>query len=88
MNSPEMKALLRGKDSQPLKAIGILRKLCNHPDTLDFATDMPGAESCFPEGYDPHDRRRKLDPTLSGKMAVVDRYVGLVVSFCRCTDGA
>ncbi|GJN89380.1 hypothetical protein Rhopal_002360-T1 [Rhodotorula paludigena] len=75
MASPEMKALLRGKESQPLKAIGILRKLCNHPDLLDFAQDMPGAEGVWPEGYDPRDRRRGIDPALSGKMAVLDRFL-------------
>ncbi|GAA5930226.1 hypothetical protein JCM1841_000609 [Sporobolomyces salmonicolor] len=75
MTCPEMKALLRGKESQPLKAIGILRKLCNHPDLVNFAEDMPGAEGCFPEGYDPQDRRKKLDPALSGKMAVLDRFL-------------
>ncbi|GAA5851750.1 hypothetical protein JCM9279_004393 [Rhodotorula babjevae] len=75
MASPVMKALLRGKDSQPLKAITILRKLCNHPDLLNFDEDLPGAEDAFPEGYDPRDRRRTLDPVLGGKMAVLDRFL-------------
>ncbi|GAA6061297.1 hypothetical protein JCM10212_004703 [Sporobolomyces blumeae] len=75
MTSPVMKALLKGKESQPLKAIGILRKLCNHPDLVDYQQEMAGAESCFPEGYDPRDRRKKLDPELSGKMAVLDRFL-------------
>ncbi|GAA6015334.1 hypothetical protein JCM10207_008952 [Rhodosporidiobolus poonsookiae] len=75
MKTPELQALLKGKESQPLKAITILRKLCNHPDLLNFQEDMPGAQSCFPEGYDPTDRRRKLDPELSGKMAVLDRFL-------------
>ncbi|BGP40059.1 DNA-dependent ATPase protein rad54 [Rhodotorula kratochvilovae] len=75
MASPTMKALLRGKESQPLKAITILRKLCNHPDLLNFDEDLPGAEEAFPEGYDPRDRRRGLDPVLSGKMAVLDRFL-------------
>ncbi|GAA6057597.1 hypothetical protein JCM3770_005404 [Rhodotorula araucariae] len=75
MASPTMKALLRGKDSQPLKAITILRKLCNHPDLLNFDEDLPGAEEAFPEGYDPRDKRRTLDPVLSGKMAVLDRFL-------------
>ncbi|GAA5944920.1 hypothetical protein JCM3775_001102 [Rhodotorula graminis] len=75
MASPVMKALLRGKDSQPLKAITILRKLCNHPDLLDFDEDLPGAEDAFPEGYDPRNRRRTLDPVLGGKMAVLDRFL-------------
>ncbi|KAI5475319.1 hypothetical protein MNV49_001623 [Pseudohyphozyma bogoriensis] len=77
MESPAAKALLKGKDSQPLKAITLLRKLCNHPDLLNMAEDLPGAEGTFPEGYDPYDKRRKLDPELSGKMAVLDRRVFL-----------
>jgi len=36
ISSPEIQALLRGVDSQPLKAINILKKLCNHPELLDF----------------------------------------------------
>ncbi|GAA5874121.1 hypothetical protein JCM8547_008379 [Rhodosporidiobolus lusitaniae] len=75
MKTPTLQALLKGKESQPLKAITILRKLCNHPDLLDFNEDMPGAEECFPEGYDPRDRRRRLDPVLSGKMAVLERFL-------------
>ncbi|BGP16166.1 hypothetical protein JCM10213_006101 [Rhodosporidiobolus nylandii] len=75
MKTPQLQALLKGKESQPLKAITILRKLCNHPDLLAFAEDMPGAEECFPSEYDPRDKRRKLDPILSGKMAVLDRFL-------------
>jgi len=73
MKTPEMKALIKGKESQPLKAIGILRKLCNHPDLVNFEEDMPGADSVFPEGYNPRDKRMKMDPQWSGKMAVLDR---------------
>ncbi|GAA5829673.1 hypothetical protein JCM3766R1_001259 [Sporobolomyces carnicolor] len=75
MSSPEMKALLKGKESQPLKAITILRKMCNHPSLVNFDVDMPGAESCFPDGFNPKDRRAGLDPELSGKMAVLDRFL-------------
>lgn len=73
MEAPETKALLKGKGSQPLKAITLLRKLCNHPDLLKMDDDLPGAQDTFPEGYDPNDRRRKMDPALSGKMAVLER---------------
>lgn len=73
MKTPEMKALIKGKESQPLKAIGILRKLCNHPDLVNFEEDMPGADSVFPDGYNPRDKRMKMDPQWSGKMAVLDR---------------
>ncbi|KAJ5448700.1 SNF2-related protein [Penicillium cf. griseofulvum] len=53
IKSPEIQSLLRGKGSQPLKAIGLLKKLCNHPDLLDLANDLPGCEHTFPEDYSP-----------------------------------
>lgn len=49
--SPEIKALLRGKDSQPLKAINMLKKLCNHPELLDLPGDLKGCDNLIPEGY-------------------------------------
>lgn len=79
VSSPAAQALLKGKDSQPLKAITLLRKLCNHPDLLNFENDLPGAESVFPEEYDPNDRRRKLEPAWSGKMAVLERLVNFLL---------
>ncbi|GAA5840836.1 hypothetical protein JCM11251_001710 [Rhodosporidiobolus azoricus] len=76
MKTPTLQALLKGKESQPLKAITILRKLCNHPDVLSWEEDMPGAlGECAPEGYDPKDRRRKFEPEWSAKMAVLDRFL-------------
>ncbi|GAA5969918.1 hypothetical protein JCM8115_006028 [Rhodotorula mucilaginosa] len=75
MASPEMKALLKGKDSQPLAVINTLRKVVNHPDLVEWGKEMPGSESCWPEGYDPRDRRARINPSLSGKMAVLDRFL-------------
>ncbi|KAF9265480.1 hypothetical protein L218DRAFT_957061 [Marasmius fiardii PR-910] len=51
ISSPEIKALLRGTDSQPLKAINILKKLCNHPELLSLPDDLRGSESLIPEGF-------------------------------------
>jgi DNA repair and recombination RAD54-like protein len=51
ITSPEIKALLRGKDSQPLKAINVLKKLCNHPELLDLPNDLKGCEHLIPEGF-------------------------------------
>ena len=51
ITSPEIKALLRGVDSQPLKAINILKKLCNHPDLLNLAEDLKGSEKLLPPDY-------------------------------------
>lgn len=74
VKSPAIKKLLRGVGSQPLKAIGILKKLCNHPDLLDLPDDLEGSEELFPEDYKPRDRRH-VAVQLSGKMAVLERFL-------------
>lgn len=74
VKSPSIKKLLRGVGSQPLKAIGILKKLCNHPDLLNLPEDLDGSEDLFPEGYKPRDRRH-VPVELSGKMAVLERFL-------------
>ena len=51
ITSPEIKSLLRGTNSQPLKAINILKKLCNHPELLDLPNDLQGSEHLIPEGF-------------------------------------
>lgn len=81
IQSPDIKLLLRGKGSQPLKAIGMLKKLCNHPDLLDLATDLPGSEHLFPDDYVPKDSRgrdREVKTWYSGKMAVLDRMLARI----------
>jgi DNA repair and recombination RAD54-like protein len=76
VQSPDVKSLLRGKGSQPLKAIGMLKKLCNHPDLLDLPSDLPGSEEFFPDDFVPKDARgrdRDVKAWYSGKMVVLDR---------------
>lgn len=51
ISSPEIKALLRGAESQPLKAINILKKLCNHPELLNLPEDLRGSEHLIPEDF-------------------------------------
>lgn len=51
ITSPEVKKLLRGVGSQPLKAIGMLKKLCNHPALLDLPNDLADSEKVLPPGY-------------------------------------
>lgn len=74
VKSPAIKRLLRGTGSQPLKAIGILKKLCNHPDLLNLPDDLEGSEELFPEYYKPRDRRN-VSVELSGKLAVLERFL-------------
>ncbi|KXX74739.1 DNA repair protein rhp54 [Madurella mycetomatis] len=81
ITSPDIQALLRGKGSQPLKAIGILKKLCNHPDLLDLSADLPGCEQYWPEDYVPKEARgrdREIKPWYSGKMQVLDRMLARI----------
>lgn len=78
IKSPEIQSLLRGKGSQPLKAIGLLKKLCNHPDLLDLPSDLPGCENFFPDDFvakDARGRDRDVKVWYSGKMAVLDRML-------------
>lgn len=81
IQSPEIRSLLRGKGSQPLKAIGMLKKLCNHPDLLDLPTDLPGCEDFLPEDFVPKDARgrdREVKVWYSGKMLVLDRMLASI----------
>ncbi|KXJ90652.1 recombinational repair protein [Microdochium bolleyi] len=81
IKSPDIQALLRGKGSQPLKAIGMLKKLCNHPDLLNLTDDLPGCEKFWPEDYVPKDARgrdRDVKPWYSGKMQVLDRMLARI----------
>lgn len=81
IKSPEIQSLLRGKGSQPLKAIGLLKKLCNHPDLLNLPDDLPGCEDHFPADFVPKDARgrdRDVKPWYSGKMQVLDRMLARI----------
>lgn len=81
IKSPEIQKLLRGKGSQPLKAIDLLKKLCNHPDLLNLPDDLPGCEDYFPEDFVPKDARgrdREVKPWYSGKMQVLERMLARI----------
>ena len=81
IQSPDIKSLLRGKGSQPLKAIGMLKKLCNHPDLLNLPDDLPGCDDFFPADFVPKDARgrdRDVKTWYSGKMQVLDRMLARI----------
>ncbi len=82
ITSPEIKALLRGQDSQPLKAINILKKLCNHPELLNLPDDLRGSEAFIPEGFKgaganakDKGRNQAVRCDWGGKFVVLDRFV-------------
>jgi len=81
LQSPDIKSLLKGKGSQPLKAIGMLKKLCNHPDLLDLPNDLPGCEKYYPDDFVPKEARgrdRDIKSHYSGKMLVLDRMLASI----------
>ncbi|CCE72703.1 Piso0_000294 [Millerozyma farinosa CBS 7064] len=79
ITSPEIKKLLRGVGSQPLKAIGMLKKLCNHPDLLSLPGDIEGSEKYIPEDYIPvsggHGRNKEVQTWFSGKFSILERFL-------------
>ncbi|KAF8643841.1 hypothetical protein AX16_008858 [Volvariella volvacea WC 439] len=81
ISSPEIKALLRGTDSQPLKAINILKKLCNHPELLDLPNDLRGSEDLIPDGFEGAGctGKRGRNPNVrcdwGGKFVVLERFL-------------
>ncbi|KAI0256792.1 DNA repair protein, SNF2 family [Lactifluus subvellereus] len=84
ISSPEIQALLRGVNSQPLKAINILKKLCNHPELLDLPNDLQGSERLIPEGFcgpgqmagaKGRDRNQTVHCEWGGKFIVLERFL-------------
>ena len=84
ISSPEIKSLLRGTNSQPLKAINILKKLCNHPELLELPGDLKGSDHLIPEDFcgpsGPAGGGRNRGPSQTvrcdwgGKFLVLERY--------------
>ncbi|RLV94738.1 DNA repair and recombination protein RAD54 [Spathaspora sp. JA1] len=81
ITSPEIKKLLKGVGSQPLKAIGLLKKLCNHPDLLSLPDDIEGCENLIPEEYASSiaggstGRNREIQTWFSGKFMILERFL-------------
>ncbi|KAJ7219386.1 DNA repair protein, SNF2 family [Mycena pura] len=82
IKSPEIQALLRGKDSQPLKAINLLKKLCNHPELLKLPEDLKGCDDLLPEDFPRGDTMSKnrggnqlVRCEWGGKFLVLERFL-------------
>ncbi|KAJ3515097.1 hypothetical protein NLJ89_g1970 [Agrocybe chaxingu] len=81
ITSPEIQRLLRGQDSQPLKAINILKKLCNHPELLDLPGDLTGCDQLIPEGFQGpkgnggKGRNQTVRCDWGGKFLVLERFL-------------
>ncbi|KAK6455407.1 P-loop containing nucleoside triphosphate hydrolase protein [Scheffersomyces xylosifermentans] len=79
ITSPEIKKMLKGSGSQPLKAIGLLKKLCNHPDLLTLPDDLEGCERLIPDDYcssiGSGGRNREVQTWYSGKFMILERFL-------------
>lgn len=79
ITSPDIKKLLKGEHSQPLKAIGLLKKLCNHPNLLSLPQDIEGCDSLIPDDYKDDSnslgRNREIQTWHSGKFQMLERFL-------------
>lgn len=79
ITSPDIKKLLKGEHSQPLKAIGLLKKLCNHPNLLTLPEDIEGSENLIPDDYkddrNSMGRNREIQTWYSGKFQMLERFL-------------
>ncbi|KAJ6502461.1 DNA repair protein, SNF2 family [Mycena sanguinolenta] len=81
IKSPEIQALLRGKESQPLKAINLLKKLCNHPELLNLPDDLRGCDDLLPDDFPRGDGnsksrdRNQVRCQWGGKFLVLERFL-------------
>ncbi|GMM28624.1 DNA-dependent ATPase [Martiniozyma asiatica (nom. inval.)] len=71
-SSKDIKRLIKGEHSQPLKAIGLLKKLCNHPNLLNLPNDVEGCEDLLPNDYA---QGRHIQTHYSGKFAMLERFL-------------
>ncbi|CDH48267.1 dna repair and recombination protein rad54 [Lichtheimia corymbifera JMRC:FSU:9682] len=78
LTSPDIKRLLRGQGSQPLKAITMLKKLCNHPGLLNLPDELEGSEDVLPAGYHQSGRHVSVNPEYSGKFMLLQRMLAKI----------
>ncbi|CAR25334.1 DNA-dependent ATPase RAD54 [Lachancea thermotolerans CBS 6340] len=80
LKSRDIKLLVKdAKHTQPLKHIGVLKKLCNHPDLLRLPDDIEGSEDLMPEDYQSSTvskrGRSELQTWHSGKFSILGRFL-------------
>ncbi|SMN18540.1 similar to Saccharomyces cerevisiae YGL163C RAD54 DNA-dependent ATPase, stimulates strand exchange by modifying the topology of double-stranded DNA [Maudiozyma saulgeensis] len=80
LRSRDVKKLVKGDGgSQPLKAIGVLKKLCNHPNLLDFEKEfanIPDKDLNIPDNYEPpSSKSRDIQTQYSGKFSILERFL-------------
>ncbi|KAI7863382.1 P-loop containing nucleoside triphosphate hydrolase protein [Spinellus fusiger] len=77
LKSNEVKKHLTDENSQPLNAINILKKLCNHPCLLK-PEDIEGSKDILGNNHSINSHDKQLDVSLSGKFIVLSRMLSKV----------
>lgn len=85
LKSRDIKNAAKGEGgSQPLKAIGILKKLCNHPNLIDFDrefAEIDDDELQIPDDYEPPSTKsRDVQTIYSGKFSILERFLHKIYS--------
>ncbi|SCU85020.1 LANO_0C03114g1_1 [Lachancea nothofagi CBS 11611] len=75
-NGDDLEAM---KGEQPLKHIGTLKKLCNHPDLLQLPEDIEGSEDIIPDDYHNSNLSKRAYSEVqtwhSGKFSILKRFL-------------
>ncbi|KAI9144641.1 SNF2 family N-terminal domain-containing protein [Paraphysoderma sedebokerense] len=74
VESKDVKRLLSGATSQPLKAITFLKKLCNHPSLLEDVDVRSLTPDAIPENWN----SKSLVVSWSGKLLVLDKMLKMI----------
>ncbi|CAR28478.1 hypothetical protein ZYGR_0S01090 [Zygosaccharomyces rouxii] len=82
VESRDVKKLVKGVGgTQPLKAIGLLKKLCNHPDLVDFNEEIENLdEISIPDDYEWNSKRKDLQVKYSSKFSILERFLAKIRS--------
>lgn len=80
LKSRDIKKLVKGLGgTQPLRAIGTLKKLCNHPNLLDFEKEFADVDNDnlnIPDNYEfPGSKSRDVQTEYSGKFSILERFL-------------
>lgn len=78
IKSREMKKAAKGDNgSQPLKAIGVLKKLCTHPNLLNFDQEVGDVDDFqFPDDFMfPSSKSRDIQTKYSAKFCILERFL-------------
>lgn len=80
IRSRDVTKLVKGVGgTQPLKAIGFLKKLCNHPDLVDFNEEIENLDDIsIPDDYDWNSKRKDVQVKYSSKFSILERFLAKI----------